>query len=153
MDRWHDEEQLVVFLLGEESYGLRIDIVREIITLQPVTHVPHAPEFVDGVINLRGGVIPVLDLRRRLGLPGGQQGRMTRIMVVEGEGGTVGMVVDAVSEVLTVSGGTIEPPSPYAGVDVDLVRGIAKVGERLIILLDLAQLLTDVSLAQISQVG
>jgi purine-binding chemotaxis protein CheW len=152
-DRWQNEEQLVVFTLGQEAYGLRIDVVREIITLQQVTQVPHAPAFVEGVINLRGRVIPVIDLRRRLGLAEAERGRMTRIVVVEGEGGTVGMVVDAVSEVLTVSGEQVEPPSPYVGVDVDCVRGIAKVDERLIILLDLAQLLTDERAAELSAAG
>jgi purine-binding chemotaxis protein CheW len=149
--RWDAEEQLVVFALGTETYGLRIDVVREIITLQQVTRVPHAPEFVEGVINLRGRVIPVIDLRRRLGLPPGERNRMTRIVVVEGEGGTVGMVVDAVSEVLTVSGESVEPPSPYVGADVDCVRGIAKVDQRLIILLDLAALLAADDLAELAQ--
>lgn len=151
--RWQSEEQLVVFELGAESYGLQIDVVREIITLQPVTRVPQTPEFVEGVINLRGRVIPVMDLRKRLGLAEADRGRMTRIMVVEGEGGTVGMVVDAVSEVLTVAGDQIEPPSPYVGMDIDHVRGVAKVGERLVILLDLGRLLSEDTLAATATVG
>ena len=140
--RWDAEEQLVVFHLGPEAYGVQIAAVREIITLQPVTRVPHTPDYVEGVINLRGRVIPVIDLRRRLGLAAGERDRMTRIVVVEGDGGVIGMVVDAVSEVLTVSGEQVEPPAPYAGVDVEYVRGIAKVGDRLVILLDLDRVLT-----------
>jgi purine-binding chemotaxis protein CheW len=147
------EEQLVVFQLGSEAYGVRIDVVREIITLHQVTAVPHAPAFVEGVINLRGRVIPVIDLRRRLDLPPTERGRMTRIVVVEAEGGTVGMVVDAVSEVLTVGASAIEGPSPYLGVEVDGVRGVAKLEDRLIILLDLDKILTGDERAQLSRLG
>jgi purine-binding chemotaxis protein CheW len=149
--RWQDEEQLVVFALGEELYGVRIGVVREIITWQQVTRVPHTPPYVEGVINLRGRVIPVIDLRRRLGLPSGERDRHTRIVVVEGEGDIVGMVVDAVSEVLTVTGDRVEPPSPYAGVNVDYVRGIAKLDDRLVILLDLDRVLAPEEAQAVSQ--
>lgn len=149
--RWQDEEQLVVFALGDELYGVRIGVVREIITWQQVTRVPHTPDYVEGVINLRGRVIPVVDLRCRLGLARGDRDRRTRIVVVEGEGDIVGMVVDAVSEVLTVSSDRIEPPSPYTHINVDYVRGIAKLDDRLIILLDLDRVLAPEEAQAVSQ--
>jgi len=137
-----DEQQLVVFQLGAELYGVEIARVHEIIRLQTVTRVPHAPAFVEGVINLRGKVIPVVDLRRRFGLPLGDHTRASRIVVVEIGDQVVGIVVDGVSEVLRVNKGTIEPPSPVvAGIESDYLHGIAKLPERLVILLNLDRVL------------
>ena len=136
------ERQLVVFLLGAESYGVEISRVHEIIRLQAVTRVPRAPAFVEGVINLRGKVIPVVDLRRRFGLPTAEHTRASRIVVVEIGDQVVGVVVDGVSEVLSVNSATVEPPSPVvAGVDSEYIHGIAKLPERLVILLDLDRVL------------
>src|SRR5207244_3383058 len=137
-----DEQQLVVFQLGAELYGVEIARVHEIIRLQTVTRVPHAPAFVEGVINLRGKVIPVVDLRRRFGLPLADHTRASRIVVVEIGDQVVGIVVDGVSEVLRVNKGTIEPPSPVvAGIESDYLHGIAKLPERLVILLNLDRVL------------
>jgi purine-binding chemotaxis protein CheW len=137
-----DEQQLVVFELGAEFYGVEISRVHEIIRLQSVTHVPRAPSFVEGVINLRGKVIPVVDLRRRFGLPSGEHTRASRIVVLEIGDQVVGVIVDGVSEVLRVSTATVEPPSPVvAGIDSEYLRGIAKLPERLVILLDLDRVL------------
>jgi purine-binding chemotaxis protein CheW len=137
-----DEQQLVVFQLGAELYGVEIARVHEIIRLQTVTRVPHAPAFVEGVINLRGKVIPVVDLRRRFGLPMADHTRASRIVVVEIGDQVVGIVVDSVSEVLRVNKGTIEPPSPVvAGIESDYLLGIAKLPERLVILLNLDRVL------------
>jgi purine-binding chemotaxis protein CheW len=137
-----DEQQLVVFQLGAELYGVEIARVHEIIRLQTVTRVPHAPAFVEGVINLRGKVIPVVDLRRRFGLPLADHSRASRIVVVEIGDQVVGIVVDGVSEVLRVNKGTIEPPSPVvAGIESDYLHGIAKLPERLVILLNLDRVL------------
>src|ERR1700704_2365350 len=137
-----EEQQLVVFQLGAELYGVEIARVHEIIRLQTVTRVPHAPAFVEGVINLRGKVIPVVDLRRRFGLPLTEHTRASRIVVVEIGDQVVGIVVDGVSEVLRVNKGTIEPPSPVvAGIDFDYLHGIAKLPERLVILLNLDRVL------------
>src|SRR6266516_3972712 len=105
-----DEQQLVVFELGAELYGVEIARVHEIIRLQAVTRVPRSPAFVEGVINLRGKVIPVVDLRRRFGLPSADHTRSTRIVVVEIGDQVVGIVVDGVSEVLRVSTSIVEPP-------------------------------------------
>jgi purine-binding chemotaxis protein CheW len=137
-----DEQQLVVFELGAEFYGVEISRVHEIIRLQSVTHVPRAPSFVEGVINLRGKVIPVVDLRRRFGLPSGEHTRASRIVVLEIGDQVVGVIVDGVSEVLRVNTATVEPPSPVvAGIDSEYLKGIAKLPERLVILLDLDRVL------------
>ena len=134
----NDERQLVVFQLDDEFYGVDIARVHEIIRLQSVTRVPRTPAFVEGVINLRGKIIPVVDLRKRFGLPSGDKTRASRIVVVEIDDQVVGIIVDGVSEVLRVSEATIEPPSPVvAGVDSEFIHGIAKLPERLVILLDL----------------
>jgi purine-binding chemotaxis protein CheW len=137
-----DEQQLVVFQLGSELYGVEISRVHEIIRLQTVTRVPRAPAFVEGVINLRGKVIPVVDMRRRFGMPIAEHTRASRIVVVEIGDQVVGVVVDSVSEVLRVSTATVEPPSPVvAGIDSEYLNGIAKLPERLVILLDLDRVL------------
>src|SRR5919198_4274220 len=136
------EQQLVVFQLGAELYGVEIARVHEIIRLQAVTRVPRAPAFVEGVINLRGKVIPVVDLRRRFGLPMAEHTRSSRIVVLEIGDQVVGFIVDGVSEVLRVNTSTVEPPSPVvAGIDSEYLNGIAKVDEQLIILLDLDRVL------------
>ncbi len=138
------ELQIVVFELGEERYGLDIAAVYEIIRHQPITAVPQAPAFVEGVINLRGRIIPVVDLRERFGLAAGDLTKAARIVVAEAAGTRVGLVVDGVSEVLMVPADAIEPtPEVAAGVDAAYLRGIAKLGERLIILLDLDGLFGD----------
>jgi purine-binding chemotaxis protein CheW len=137
-----EERQLVVFQLGAELYGVEIARVHEIIRLQSVTRVPRSPAFVEGVINLRGKVIPVIDLRRRFGLPSADHTRASRIVVVEIGDQVVGIVVDGVSEVLRVKTATVEPPSPVvAGIDSEYLHGIAKLPDRLVILLDLDRVL------------
>ena len=137
-----DERQLVVFQLGAEFYGVDIARVHEIIRLQTITRVPRAPAFVEGVINLRGKVIPVVDLRRRFGLESSEHTRASRIVVVEIGDNVVGVIVDGVSEVLRVTGASVEPPSPVvAGIESEYIHGIAKLDDRLVILLDLDRVL------------
>jgi purine-binding chemotaxis protein CheW len=159
------ENQLVVFNLGNENYGVDIAAVDGIVKMQPITAVPHAPRFVEGVTNLRGEVLPVISLRKRFGLPPGEITKDTRIVNVQlvhddkQRGTKIGMVVDAVSEVLRVSDEDIVPPSPIvmtgngdaasrAGISNAFITGIAKVDNgpdapgRLIILLDLGKVLS-----------
>jgi len=142
------ERQLVVFELANEHYGVDIAAVESIIKMQPITAVPQAPAFVEGITNLRGSVLPVMDLRKRFGLSGREQKTEStrdekRIVVVSMDGMKIGMIVDAVSEVLRVQEDTIEPPPPMVTtINSAFITGIAKVGERLIILLDLAKILT-----------
>ena len=132
------EIQIVVFELGDERYGLDIATVYEIIRHQPITAVPQAPAFVEGVINLRGRIIPVVDLRDRFGMGEGDLTKASRIVVADAGGTRVGLVVDGVSEVLMVPTDSVEPtPEVAANADHEYLRGIAKLGERLIILLSL----------------
>jgi purine-binding chemotaxis protein CheW len=143
------ENQLVVFNLANEDYGVDIGAVDGIVKMQTITKVPHAPGFVEGITNLRGEVLPVIDLRKRFGLPLGETTKDTRIVNVEVDGIKVGMVVDAVTEVLRVAEDDVEPPSPLVTtVDSAFITGIAKVDDgpgapgRLIILLDLGKVLS-----------
>jgi purine-binding chemotaxis protein CheW len=136
------ERQLVVFDLAGEAYGVNIGTVREIIRMQAVTHVPETPEYVEGVINLRGRVIPVVDLRRRFGLVASEHTAESRIVVVDIAGNDIGVIVDAVTEVLRVAGSAIETASALiASEDSYYMDGIAKIGDRLLILLDLDRVL------------
>lgn len=135
-----DETQLVVFKLGDEFYGVDISIVESIINPQQITLVPHAHPYVEGVTNLRGTVVPVIDLRTRFGMPRAEISKNTRIVVVEHQNSMIGLVVDAVSEVLRISPRVIEPPSAFvAGTDSAFISGIAKLEDRLITLLDLGK--------------
>jgi len=139
-----EEHQLVVFGIANELYGVDIASVREIITMQRITRVPRTPDFVEGIINLRGKVIPVIDLRQRFHLSIAEENKETRIVVVEIQGITIGMVVDGVSEVLRITSDVIEPPSPViVGIDAEYIRAVAKVDDRLIILLDMEKVLNN----------
>ena len=139
-----DEQQLVVFDLSSEAYGVDIGAVREIIRLQDITKVPRTPEFVVGVINLRGKVIPVVDLRKRFGLPVEEESKENRIVVVDIGAQDIGVVVDAVTEVLRIATESVEPPaSVITTADSEYLLGIAKLDSRLIILLDLERVLTE----------
>jgi purine-binding chemotaxis protein CheW len=148
------EEQLVVFDLEGESYGVNIATVQEIIRMQHITRVPRAPEYVKGVTNLRGRVIPVVNLRQRFGLPLVEDSESARIVVVEIGEQTIGMVVDGVSEVLRLMSDSIEPPSPVVTtVASDYLRGIAKLDGRLITLLSLDRLLSHQEFKSLNDVA
>lgn len=139
------EQQLVVFDLAHEAYGVDIGTVREIIRMQDVTSVPHRPDYVSGVINLRGRITPVVDLRKRFALPETEITRESRIVVVDIDGQDIGMIVDAVTEVLRISTDQIEPPSNMiAAGGSDYIVGIAKLEAQLVLLLDLERVLTSV---------
>lgn len=135
--------QLVSFKVGEEEFGVDILKVQEINKMTLITRVPNAPDFVEGVINLRGRVIPIVDLRKRLGLPEKKHDKNTRIIVVEIARMTIGFIVDAVSEVLRISRDITEkPPELVAGIDADYITAVAKLEDRLLILLDLDKVLS-----------
>lgn len=130
--------RLVVFHLGDEEYGVPITLVQEIIRHTPPRPVPGSAPHVRGVINLRGRIIPVVDLRDRFGMREGDLTKASRIVVADAGGNRVGLVVDGVSEVLMVPTESIEPtPEVAANADHEYLRGIAKLGERMIILLSL----------------
>ncbi len=144
--------QLVTFSIGSEEFGVDILKVMEIIRTMEITKVPKAPAFVEGVINLRGLVIPILDLRRRFGLENKAVDMDTRIIVIEINGMTVGFVVDSVSEVLRIPVNTVEPAPPVvAGLDSDYISGVGKLEDRLLILLDLDKLLSADDLEHLSE--
>jgi chemotaxis signal transduction protein/SRSO17 transposase len=131
------EEQMVVLDVGDESYGIPVQRVREIIRVPPITRVPNGPGFLEGVINLRGQVIPVMDLRKHLGIPSGDETRRSRVVVSELGRHTVGLMVDGVSQVVMVATNEIEPPPALvAGAADGQVCGVARLGERLVLFLD-----------------
>jgi purine-binding chemotaxis protein CheW len=135
-------EQLVVFTLGMEYYGVGIEAVNTIIRLPEITKVPHTPDYVLGVMNLRGMIVPVIDLRARFGLNATEWSKSTRIIVVENHGLQVGMVVDGVSQTMQLASSQIEPLSPLvSSVDAQYLRGVGKDDNRLIILLELTKVL------------
>ena len=139
------EKQLVVFNLAAESYGVDIGSVREIIRMQDITQVPRTPPFVEGVIDLRGRVIPVVDLRKLFGFGVEDATKDTRIVVVDIGGQDIGVVVDAVNEVLRVSANAVEPPSSViTTADSEFLLGIVKLPTRLIIFLDLEQAMSGI---------
>ncbi len=134
--------QLVSFHVGDEEFAIDILGVQEIIRMVELTPVPNAPYFVEGVINLRGKVIPILDLRSRFGLPSADRTKETRIIVVEFEKTVLGFIVDSVEEVLRLPESLIEsPPITGRGGSAEFHRGIGRVKGRLLMLLDLGQLL------------
>ena len=135
--------QLVSFHIGGEEFGLDILRVQEIIRVQQLTRVPNSPEYVDGVINLRGKVIPVISLRKRIGLEDLKHDKQTRIVVVEVKGTVLGFIVDSVSEVLRIPAETVEPPPRLNKVDREYVSGVGKLDNRLLILLDVDRLMGD----------
>ena len=138
-----NEKQVALFELGGATYGLDIGTVHEIIRMQPITRVPKAPFYVEGVINLRGKVIPVVDMRKRFGLDTSDRTKNNRIVVVAISGTTIGIIVDAVTEVLRIPNSAVEAASTIvtAG-DTDYLQGIAKLGDRMVILLDLGKVLS-----------
>ncbi len=145
--------QLVTFSIGEEEFGVDILKVQEIIRTMEITKVPRAPEFVEGVINLRGKVIPIVDLRKRFGLETRDHDKHTRIIVIEINQMIVGFVVDSVSEVLRIPANTVEPPPPVvSGLESEYISGVGKLQDRLLILLDLNRLLSGEEKEALSQV-
>ncbi len=136
--------QVVSFRLAQEEYAIEIIRVQEIILIGEVTSLPQTPPYIKGVINLRSTVIPIVDLRLRFGLPQEGVTDETRIMVVNVAGKTIGLIVDAVSEVLRIAQEQISPPPPtVAGLEQNYLVGLAKLDERLLILLDIEQIILD----------
>jgi len=136
------EKQMVLFELGSETYGLEIATVLEIIRMQPITKVPKAPVYVEGVINLRGKVIPVIDIGKRFGFEKTEASKNNRIVVVYLQDTTMGIVVDAVTEVIRIPNDAVEPVSDIVTTgNSDYLQGIAKLQDKMVILLALEKLL------------
>jgi purine-binding chemotaxis protein CheW len=148
------ERQLVTFHLGTDEFGVDIMHVREIIRLTAVTHIPQSPAYVEGVCNLRGSVLPIIDGRVRLGMPRRQSDSSTRVLVLDIGGTVTGMVVDRVSEVLRVSTSDIEaPPAVIQNMNEDFINGMVKLndGKRIIMALNLSRIVTVKQIEDIKQ--
>ena len=145
-----DDMQLVVFDLDNEEYGVEIGQVREIIKMEEISKIPRAPDYIEGVINLRGQVTTVISLRKKFGLEQKEVDQYTRIIVAEIDGLTLGITVDAVNEVLKLSTKNIEPTPAIVANDVDTryMRGIGKLDDRLLILLDIHRIMNEDELEQ-----
>ncbi len=146
--------ELVCFHLAEVSYGIEITKVREIILMGEITRIPHTPEYVKGLINLRSTVSPVIDLRIRFGLREVDLTGESRIMVINVRGKMIGIIVDAVSEVLRISHDQITPPPPtVAGLGREYLTGLVQLEEQLLILLDIDKLLGQEDTAALEEAG
>jgi purine-binding chemotaxis protein CheW len=147
-----DLNQLISFLVGDEQYGLDILRVKEVIRLREITRLPRAPSFVKGIINLRGDVIPIIDLRNKFGLEHQQFSAMTRVIVVDVDGRLVGMVVDAASQVVRIPADQIEPPPPIVGgLSAEYIKGVGKLEDRLVILLNIDRILSSEEKAELDR--
>jgi len=138
------DQKLLTFSLGSEGYGVSILKVKEIIGMMEITPVPRTPEFIKGVINLRGKIIPVMDLRTKFGMESQEYNERTCIIVAEvlinGAQKLLGVVVDMVSEVVTISDSQIEPPPEYGtAIEHNSILGIGKIKDRVVIILDIDQ--------------
>lgn len=136
--------QVVVARLKDESYGIPIMQVQEIIKIPDITHIPNMPDFVEGVINLRGKIVPILELHKRFNLEVSKKTEDTRIVVVSIENQLVGLVVDSVSEVIRLGEDVIDPvPPTISKIGAEYLSGVGKINNRLIILLNIERILTD----------
>ena len=136
------QAELLGFMLADEEYALDVLEVREIIRLQPITAVPRSVDWILGIVTLRGVIVPIFDLRRRLGLPPGEAGPETRIVVAARGGEPAGLVVDRITQVLRVPHDRVEPPPhTIATAEAEYLRGVARLEDRLVILLNLARVL------------
>jgi purine-binding chemotaxis protein CheW len=144
--------QLVGFRIGRETFGLPISTVREIIRVPEITAVPDAPDYVEGVINLRGRIIPVVDLRKRFGETHIQPDKKNRVVVVELERRAVGLIVNTASEVLRIPPSEIEHPSNvFPEGELNFITGVGKLGGRLVLLLDLNRMLQRGELSRLEE--
>jgi purine-binding chemotaxis protein CheW len=148
------ELHIVGFQVGRETYGVPITSLHEIVRVPDITAVPDAPDYLEGVINLRGKIVSVMDLRKRFGEKETGLKRQNRILVVEHAGRLAGLIVDSASEVLKIPSDAVEPaPAVFQEGGLNCVTGLGKVGGRLVVLLDMSKLLAPASLQAKSQNG
>jgi purine-binding chemotaxis protein CheW len=149
--------QLVGFVIGNEQFGVNILMVQEIIRSTPITAVPNSPDFIEGVINLRGSIIPVIELRKRLNLYDLEKDsdEDTWIIILDVEGRVTGFIVDSVTEVIKIEESTIEPPPEIvvAGLKSQYIRGVCKLEKRLLILLDFNRILLLDEIKKLKEIG
>jgi purine-binding chemotaxis protein CheW len=138
------ERQLVIFELGKEQFGVDISLVEGIEKVLEITKIPQSPWYMEGITNLRNTVLPVMDLQKRFQMINRENSNETRIVIVNIDGVKVGMVVSAVSEVLTIDDSVIEPPPPLvSSLKTEYIIGVAKVKNRLVILLNISKILNE----------
>jgi len=148
-----EELKVIVFALGSEEYGIEVDKVRTIERMSPITRVPKTPAFVKGVINLRGVVLPVIDLRGRFGLPETEPTENTRIIMVSVGDIEVGFIVDAANDVMDIDSDSIDsPPEVVGGIRAKYLHGVAKIEDnRLLIMLNLSEVLKKSEIIQLEE--
>jgi len=148
-----EELKVIVFALGSEEYGIEVDKVRTIERMSPITRVPKTPAFVKGVINLRGVVLPIIDLRGRFGLPETEATENTRIIMVSVGDIEVGFVVDAANDVMDIDSDSIDsPPEVVGGIRAKYLQGVAKIEDnRLLIMLNLSEVLKKSEIIQLEE--
>jgi purine-binding chemotaxis protein CheW len=147
------ELQVVGFRIGRETFGLPISMVREIVRVPDITSVPNAPDYIEGVINLRGRIIPVVDLRKRFGEKSPEPSKKNRIVVVEIGARAIGLIVNSASEVLRIPPSEIEDPhNVLPDGELNYITGVGKLKGRLVILLDLDRILQRAELRGLSEV-
>ncbi len=145
-------QQFLTFALGQEEYGVEILKIQEIKGFSAITPLPNAPSYVKGVLNLRGTIVPIVDLRKKFALPEVEYTRFTVIVVTHMQGQTMGFIVDAVSDVLTVAASDIRPaPDLHGRVDTSYLCGLAATGAKLVILLDIDKVLTTTEVLRVSE--
>jgi purine-binding chemotaxis protein CheW len=152
-NRMDKELQVVGFRIGRETFGLPISIVREIVRVPEITSVPNAPDYIEGVINLRGRIIPIVDLRKRFGDTTFEPNKKNRIVVVELETRGIGLIVNSASEVLRIPPSDIEEPhNVFKEGEVSYITGVGKLNGRLVILLDLSRILQPGELEDLEEI-
>jgi len=146
-------ERYLTFFLGEEQYGIAIDRIKEIIALMKVTYVPKTPEYMKGVINLRGSIIPVVDTRLRFGMEPQEETMHTAIIIVEVEKVNIGFIVDRVEEVASIDSSNLsEPPKFGSSLDTDFICSMAQMGENVVMILDVLKLFEADELISLEQI-
>ncbi|RNA69573.1 chemotaxis protein CheW [Alteribacter keqinensis] len=146
-------QKVIVFQIGEEEYGVSVDQVKSIERIQPITRVPNTPGFVKGVINLRGVVTPIIDLRMRFNIEEKEHDNHTRVIIVSVEDMEVGLIVDAANDVMDIEMDNIEPPPEVVGgIEADYLHGVAKLEKRLLILLNLNKVLSRKELEELKTI-
>lgn len=148
------EGQYVVFKLGQEEYGIDIMNVSEISTYQEIIKVPNVPSFIEGIINYRGSVIPIICLAKRLSIKAKEVDNNTRIIIINLQGKQIGFIVDEASSTIRISSEDIDPaPSIIGNIDTKYIKGVGKPGNRLIILVDLENILTSEEIKEVQEVN
>jgi purine-binding chemotaxis protein CheW len=151
-ERAEDEKQHVTFIIGEETYGVEVLKVQEIIGMTQITHVPNTMSFMKGVINLRGSVVPVVDMRLKFSMPEREYDSFTVIIIVEVKERMIGMIVDSVSDVVSIPVRSIQDTPHFSSkIETDFIMGIGQVDERLVIILDVDRILTTDELGEIER--